>query len=376
MSWSIKLFTVRGIAVRVHASFLLILLWAAYTGLSESSRSDWLRGAGFMVAFVVLLFACVVLHELGHSLVAQLFGVKVQDITLWPVGGVARMTKLPEKPYQEFLITAAGPATNVLLAIGLGALALTLIGPDRVLTLLLYPQLLERFLAQMNVRALLLLLVINNVVLVLFNLVPAFPMDGGRLLRSGLAVFLPFAQATRVASVVGQGLAAVMGVVALLTGNFLLALVSLFVFLAAWQERQQVITGDHLRGLRVHQVMQPLGRRLHPLQTLGEAVALIAASPQAVYLVVDGGRLVGVVGRGDLLAAIHRAGPTARVLQHMNRDVSRLGPNDLLTEVDRSRVAIVVEGGQVVGTLAPSDLARLAQVLDAWPGAMGRETRL
>jgi stage IV sporulation protein FB len=374
VSWSIKLFTVRGIAVRVHASFLLILLWAAYTGLSESAGGDWLRGAGFMVAFVLLLFACVVLHELGHSLVAQLFGVRVQDITLWPVGGVARMTKLPEKPYQEFLITAAGPATNVLLAIGLGALTLTLIGSNRVLNLVFYPQLLERFLAQMNGRALLFLLVANNVILALFNLVPAFPMDGGRLLRSALAIFLPFTQATQVASVVGQGLAAVMGIVALLTGNFLLALVSLFVFLAAWQERQQVVTSDHLRGLRVRQVMQPIGRRLHPLQTLGEAVALAAASSQAVYLVVDGGRLVGVVGRGDLLAAVHRAGPAARVLQHMSREIPQLRPDDLLTEVDRARVAVVVQEGQVVGTLAPSDLARLAQALDAWPGAAGRET--
>ncbi|NTW35062.1 MAG: site-2 protease family protein, partial [Syntrophobacteraceae bacterium] len=113
MSWSLKIITVHGIPIRVHLSFLLIVLWSAYIGLSGGS-SEWLRGAAFMVVFTLLLFLCVVLHELGHSLVAQLFGVKVHDITLWPIGGVARLAKLPERPYQEFLITAAGPAVNIL----------------------------------------------------------------------------------------------------------------------------------------------------------------------------------------------------------------------------------------------------------------------
>src|SRR5512137_564450 len=112
MSWSLKLITVRGIPVRVHGSFLLILLWAAWLGFNTRA-AGWPLGVLFWVVFTLLLFVCVVLHELGHSLVAQLFGVTVQDITLWPIGGVARFVKLPQRPYQEFLITAAGPAVNL-----------------------------------------------------------------------------------------------------------------------------------------------------------------------------------------------------------------------------------------------------------------------
>ena len=377
MSWSLKLFTVRGIPIRVHISFLLIVGWAAYIGLSAGGGS-WLRGAAFMVTFVVLLFACVVLHELGHSLVAQLFGVRVQDITLWPIGGVARMVKMPERPYQEFLITAAGPATNVLLTVGLGALALVWIGPGQLLRLVTTPWLLNRFLSQMDGQSLLLLLTANNAILALFNLIPAFPMDGGRLLRSVLAAFLPYPKATRTAALVGQLFATLIGTAALLAGNIMLALVGLFVFMAAWQERQQAITQGALAGLRVRQAMQPVGPRLHPLLTLSEAAAQAATSPQPAYLVVDGGRLVGLLTRGELINAMRRAGPTARVGSHLTRDVLQLRPDDLLLAAQKQLqergaiMGIVVENGQVTGTLSLLDLARLVDMLRAHPEALPR----
>jgi|YNPNPStandDraft_1061719.scaffolds.fasta_scaffold52448_2 Zn-dependent protease/CBS domain-containing protein len=377
MSWSFKVMTVRGIPIRIHISFLLILLWAGYSGL-VSSRGSWPRSVLFMVAFVLLLFVCVVLHELGHSLMAQLFGVRVQDITLWPIGGVARIARLPETPLAEFLITAAGPAVNVALAAGLGALALLWIGPRQMLTILSSPWLLERFLATMDLQALLVLLVANNIILVVFNLLPAFPMDGGRLLRSFLAAFLPFQQATRVASAVGQGLAIVIGAGALVSGNLLLALVGVFVFMAAWQERQQVALSDNLRGLRVRQAMQPIGLRLYPLQTLGEAAAQIATSPQAAFLVVDAGRLVGLLTRKDLLTAIRRAGPWATVGQHLRRDIVRLHPDTLLVNAQeqlqrgQAMVGIVVDQDRVIGTLSLWDLARLAELLAAHPEVLPR----
>lgn len=298
MSWSLKIITIRGIPIRVHLSFLLILLWSAYIGRS-SGESGWLRGATFMVLFVLLLFLCVVLHELGHSLVAQLFGVKVYDITLWPIGGVARLAKLPERPYQEFLITAAGPAVNILLAIGLSMLALAWIGPAALIRLFTSPWELESLASSMSGQALVLLLAANNAVLALFNLLPAFPMDGGRLLRSLLAAVLPFGKATRIASIAGQILATGMGLAALLTGSFSLGLVAVFVFVAAWQERQGAVTADAFRDLRVRQAMQPLGGRLHPLQTLGEVLKQMVAAPQSAYAVVDGGRLVGVTTRAN-----------------------------------------------------------------------------
>ena len=386
MSWSLKLLTVRGIPVRVHASFLLVVLWAAYVGFTErgalagAAGVGWLHGAAFMVIFVVLLFGCVVLHELGHSMVAQLFGVQVQDITLWPIGGMARMSKLPERPYQEFLISAAGPAVNVMLALALGALALAWIGPNALLRTLLTPRLLTRAMAVMDGQSLLLLLTFNNASLVLFNLIPAFPMDGGRLLRSFLAVFMPFAQATRVASMLGQSLAVVMIVAGLVSpGAYLLVLIGLFVFLSAWQERQQTLTYASLTGVRVRQATQPIGPQLYALETAGEAIRRVGIAPQMAYLVTDGGRLVGMLSRRDLLGAVRRGGPGARISQYMRRDVVQFGPDDPLTLAAerlaqrQASAGVVVENGQVIGAISRLDIARLAEVLEAFPAAATRE---
>lgn len=377
MSWSLKIITVHGIPIRVHLSFLLIILWSAYIGLSGGS-SEWLRGAAFMVVFTLLLFLCVVLHELGHSLVAQLFGVKVYDITLWPIGGVARLAKLPERPYQEFLITAAGPAVNILLTIGLAALAFVWIGPSELIQLFTSPWELESLASSMSGQALVLLLTANNALLALFNLLPAFPMDGGRLLRALLAAVLPFGTATRIASVVGQILAVAMGLAALSTGSFFLGLVAVFVFVAAWQERQGATTADALRDLRVRQAMRPLGDRLHPLQTLGEVLNQMVSSPQSAYPVVDGGRLVGVITRGELLAAARRAGAAARLGAHVPTKTIVVAPDVLLTEAQeqlQSRQAlVVVENGQAVGLLSTADLTHVAEIVEVSRQSLSKKT--
>ncbi len=363
MAASLKIITVRGIPIRIHVSFLLIVAWAAWLGWNN--QGDWLRGVIFMVSFVVLLFACVVLHELGHSLVAQLFGVKVHDITLWPIGGVARIAGMPEKPYQEFLITAAGPTMNVLLAIGLGLLAFVWIGPSTLGQFARAPWRLERFFTGMSVQSLVLMLAFNNLLLAVFNLIPAFPMDGGRLLRSLLAVLLPAALATRVAALIGQAIAVVMGLVALLTGQLFLGLVALFVFASAWQERQQAAAADGLLGLTVRQAMQPIGVRLYALQTLGEVVAQIAPIAQSAFLVLDAGRLVGLITRADLLAAIRSAGPAARLSQHATREWIQLHPDEpLLAAQQRMQLrpaAVVVEDGRAVGIVTLGSMRRVAE---------------
>jgi stage IV sporulation protein FB len=371
MSWSLKLFTVRGIPVRVHASFLLIVGWAAYLGFT-AGRADRLGSIAFMIAFVLLLFVCVLLHELGHGLVGQLFGAQVADITLWPIGGVARMSKMPERPYQEFVMTAAGPVTNILLTILLSIIAVVWIGPDEIITLVTSPWLLRAFVSGMDGQTLLLLLIFNNALLAVFNLIPAFPLDGGRMLRALLAAVTSYRRATTIASIIGQMLALLLGLVALLDGQVFLGMIALFVFFGAWQEREQARYRTGLRGLHVRQAMQPVGARLHPLQTLGDVMAENAASPQAAFLVVDAGRLVGLLTRGELLTVLRKVGPGARVGQHMHRDITQFDPDDALAESgDRlwqsAPAAVVVEQGQVVGTLSRADLLRLTEVMNARP---------
>jgi Zn-dependent protease/CBS domain-containing protein len=375
MSWSFRLLTIKGIPVRIHASFLLVLVAAVVSGLMNGG--DWLRSSAFMLVLVLLLFACVALHELGHSLVAQRYGVQVRDITLWPIGGVARVSRLPSKPSQEFLITAAGPATNLVLALLFGALALTWIGPDQLLRLTASPRVLNRFLASQAVQPLILLLAINNLTLALFNLIPAFPMDGGRLLRSVLALFLPFKRATQFAAFLGQVLAIVMAAVGLLKGNFLLALVGVFVFIAAWQERRQVLLSESLKGVSVRRAMRPIGLRLSSELSLGQAATQAAAVPQVAYLVVEGGgKLAGVLFREDLLSAVRKSGPAAPITPHIERSSLLLRPEETLDAAlqritqGQSDLALVVDSGQVIGTVSQNDLLHLAEILRAHPGAL------
>jgi Zn-dependent protease/CBS domain-containing protein len=320
----------------------------------------------------------VLLHELGHSLVAQLFGVKVVDITLLPIGGLARITKMPDRPYQEFVMAAAGPATNIALAVMLSVGAIAWLGPGKILSLALTPELLDTFLSDNGGQTLLALLILNNIFLAVFNLIPAFPLDGGRMLRSLLAALISHRRATSIASYVGQMLALVLGLVALLNSNFFLGLIAVFIFIGAWQEREQGRSQINTQGLRVRQGMQPVGLRLHPLQTIGEVAAQMVATPQTTFLVIDGGRLVGLLTRADLLSALNKPGPTARVGQRMRPEIPQFGPDDSLGEAgDRLSqgpgAAIVVEAGQVIGTLSRPDLQRLTEALRAHPEALPRE---
>jgi stage IV sporulation protein FB len=365
MSWSLKLLQIRGIPIRLHVTFLLVVAWAAYIGAADS-RANTGGDAGFMVAFVLLLFVCVLLHELGHSLVAQHFGVEVVDITLLPIGGLARMTRMPERPYQEFVMAAAGPATNIALAIGLGLAAIAWLSPDQIVSMALAPVLLEAHLMAHDGQTLLTLLVFNNLFLAVFNLIPAFPLDGGRMLRSFLAALMSRHHATAVASYVGQTLALLLGMAALLARDFFLGFIAVFVFMGAWQERDQSRYRARLQGWRVRQAMKPIGVRLHPLQTVGDAAAQAASLPQTTFLIVDGGRLVGLVTRSDLLQAMRRHEPTARIGQRMHREMPQLAPDRPLSEAGErlaqgAGAAIVVEAGEVIGTLSRADLHHLLE---------------
>jgi Zn-dependent protease len=221
MSWSIKLFTLGGTAVRMHLTFLLLLAWIAAT--------EWQRGgpqnAAHGVLFILVLFACVVLHEFGHIWAARRYGIRTADVTLLPIGGVASMERMPEKPSQEIAVALAGPAVNAAIAFVL----LAVLWLDA--TPLSFGAFQESFLAQVAAA---------NVVLLVFNLIPAFPMDGGRVLRAVLAIWLGFGPATQVAARIGQGLALVFAALGFIMGNPMLVLIALFIFAAAGGEARYV----------------------------------------------------------------------------------------------------------------------------------------
>jgi Zn-dependent protease len=219
MRSSLKVASIFGIEVRIHLTFLLFLVWIWFSYYQIAGFAGAVQG----VLFILALFACVLLHEFGHAFAARGFGIETPDITLLPIGGVARLSRIPEKPWQELVVAIAGPLVNVVIAAAL----ISVIHGSAALEQLEY---LESPRIELLAK-----LASVNVMLVLFNLIPAFPMDGGRVLRALLAMAMPYAQATQIAAWIGQGLAVVFGIFGLF-GNPLLIFIAFFIFVGAQQE--------------------------------------------------------------------------------------------------------------------------------------------
>ena len=239
MKWSWKLGEFAGIGVYIHATFLLIIAWIAFTHLRQG---DDLPTALLGVLFVLTLFGCVVLHEFGHALTARRFGIRTRDITLYPIGGVARLERMPDQPTQELWVALAGPAVNVVIASVLFAIqyaAGSLVPLDEQ-TMVNGP-----FLEQ---------LMIVNIFLVVFNMLPAFPMDGGRVLRALLAMRMNYVQATQIAASLGQAMAFFFGFLGL-WANPVLVFIAFFVWIGAAQEASMVQMKFALGAIPVAQAM-------------------------------------------------------------------------------------------------------------------------
>jgi Zn-dependent protease/CBS domain-containing protein len=298
MAWSWKLGRVAGIPIYVHWTFLVLIAWIVLRELlSGHDLATALAGVGFVLA----LFGCVVLHELGHALMARRFGVPTADITLLPIGGVARLQRIPEHPPQELLVALAGPAVNVaivalLLLLGVGIAGDTS-DPEYLIKAAFWPKLL-----------------VVNVFLVVFNLLPAFPMDGGRVLRALLAMRLEYARATRIAASIGQVMAIGFGLLGMYVPNPLLLLIALFVWIGAESEATQVEERVVLKGVPVRAAMITEYRTVAPYDTLGHAAELLLAGSQHDFPVVTAeGHPAGLLTRSDLMGGLSRGGPQAQV---------------------------------------------------------------
>jgi len=346
---SFRIARIKGIDIRVHITFALALLWAALEwGLW---RGLGLAGALYGVVLIALLFVCVTLHELAHSLVARRYGATVRGITLLPIGGVAYLDGEPERPAQEFWMALAGPAVNVALAVLLGAFVLPLLG-WRALTG--FGALLGT-LNGLTLERLLVDLLTANVGLAIFNLLPAFPMDGGRVLRAVLASRMDELDATRIAVRVGQGLAILLGLAGLLTGALNLLLVAGFVFFGAEQEWRGAQLKIALRRVPASAALIRGGVTLSPHDSLAQAIDVALGGGPADFAVFERGYLVGVLTREDVSEGFRKHGPDVAVGQVMSTDFPVANARGTLLDLQRKlkasgRSAIsVVEEGRFVG---------------------------
>jgi Zn-dependent protease len=353
MRWSFRIATVFGIRIELHVTFLLFVGWIA---LRQWQVGGSVAQALTAAALLLLVFTCVLLHELGHALTAARFGVRTRDIVLLPIGGVARLERMPQNARQEIVIALAGPAVNVVIAGVLAGLMLALGMP------------LDR---RAVGDALLPTMLAINLGMIAFNLIPAFPMDGGRVLRASLALAMPFPRATRIASFVGQTIAFVFGAVGIFTGNFALAFIALFVFLAAGEERAAVNARAAWSGLTVSAAMLTRFDTLDARDPLEHAAERLAAGPQQEFPVLEGGAPIGMLTPPVLVAAL-REGPPGRVVgEVVPRDGGFADAADRLEDAvqymrERGRHAMpVLSGGRLVGLLTLETIGELLRVRGA-----------
>lgn len=346
MKWSWKIGTLAGIETRIHLTFLLLLAWVG--------ASHWITGRSVDaalngVAFILALFGCVLLHELGHALAARRYGIPTRDITLLPIGGVARLERMPDKPNQELWVALAGPAVNVAISAALfGWLNITHSWAP---------------LGQMHVASgpFFERLLVANVWLVLFNLIPAFPMDGGRVLRALLASRMEYVRATQIAAGIGQGLAFVFGLIGLF-GNPMLLFIALFVWIGASQEASTTQMKAAMAGTPVRAAMLTDFRHLDSGDTLAHAVRLILAGSQQDFPVMEAGRVAGILTRSDLLLALAEHGPDYPVTSIMRRDFLSTDYTEMLEvafqrlQECRCHTMPVIHEGRLAGLLTMDNL--------------------
>lgn len=330
MPGTIPLFVIGGIPIRLHFSFLLLVGFLVYMSFGG-------KDAMMESAVVLVLFGCVILHELGHAFVARQYGVRTVEIVMFLIGGVARLER-SLKPREELWVALAGPAVNVFIAASLFGY-LTLAGPNAFVSEVLTA----------------------NLFLAIFNMIPAFPMDGGRVLRSLLSFGFDDLKATQIASTVGRVLAVVMGIWGLWNGQFILALIAFFIFNGAQQEYFAQKSNSLMKGARVGEAMLTNFISLPHGASIRQAAEQLLDTSQQEFPVMHGEQVLGLLRRNELITGLAKEGPETYVSAVMERDFLRLKPDDFLEEVlanlsDSDYTALVMQDEKLLGIITKENL--------------------
>lgn len=316
MKWSVQIGTIAGTAIRIHLTFLILLLWVWLAHYQMGGAPAAWDG----LAFIIAVFGCVLLHEFGHIAVARRCGIKTPDITLLPIGGVATIERMPEEPLREIFIALAGPLVNLIIT------ALILIALGKMVN---FPQ---AFDLQDPHISFLTRLAGVNIFLMLFNLIPAFPMDGGRVFRAVLAIWMPRFRATQIAAGVGQSIALVFGVVGLFYNPWLI-IIAIFIYLAAMREEQDTEINEVASHVRIRDVMITEFETLASSASVEEAIDKLLATTQSNFPVIgSNGRIAGLVTRPSIVNALRDLGPATPVSRILRTDIPEVSSRLSLTE--------------------------------------------
>ena len=359
MGWSFSIGSISGIRIRIHLTFALFLIWLGIAFWKEGGMSAMTNG----LSYILLLFACVVLHEFGHILTARRYGSQTLDVVLLPIGGVARMKSIPEKPGQELAVALAGPCVNFVIAAGLFGL----LGSQTIMQDITRPAKDIPILSQ---------LAIANIALAVFNLVPAFPMDGGRALRALLSYRMDRAAATVLATRIGHVLAIGFGILGFIAGHPLLMLVAFFIFLGATAENNNTQLHQLARRLKVSDAMITHFSTLPVTSRIADAVSLLVHTTQHDIPIVDGvGKMIGLLTRDRLLHAVQELGPDGPVADVMRTDVptvsDRAELEDALKFMDEenlSAVGVADQLGRLIGLVTLENLGQMLLLARLQPG--------
>lgn len=358
IKWSWTIARINGIDVRMHWTFLLLLVWIGFGYFAAGAGAV---GIAIGIGFILALFACVVLHEFGHAIMAQYYGIPTRDITLLPIGGVARLERMPREPRQELAVAIAGPLVNVAIAAVLYGVLVGIGGVNRLRIEPVISGTAEGFLVN---------LLWINVILVLFNLLPAFPMDGGRVLRAVLATRMTYPKATRIAAGVGQFMAILFGLFGLLYNPFLL-FIAIFVYLGAEAEARSVEVSAVLEGTTVRDAMMVNFRTLKPDDSLKFAAEELLAGSQTEFPVMEDYRVVGILQRRNLVEGLRAANGDLTVAGSMTviDDFAEEGePLDSVIQrmkTDHCSSLPVMRNGSLVGLVTMENIGELVMVNSA-----------